>query len=117
MFKKIFVKIIVSALALFLTDKILSGIEIVDFGVAIWAALLLGVFNITIKPIVSLLALPLTILTLGLFSFVINGAFFLLVASLLDGFHVSGFFTAILAAILMSIISSFIYSFLDKKYR
>lgn len=117
MFKRIIVKILVNALALFLVDKVLSGIEIASFGVAVWAALLLGVFNITIKPIVSFLALPITFLTLGLFSFVINGAFFLLVSSLIDGFHVNGFFTAIIAAMLMGIINSLIHSILDKKYR
>ena len=117
MFKRMLVKILVNALALFLVDKVFSGIEIADFGVAIWAALLFGIFNITIKPIVSFFALPITFLTLGLFSFVINGAFFLLVSSLVSGFHVDGFFTAILAAILTSIINSLIHSILDKKYR
>ncbi len=117
MFKRPIIKILIGALSLFLAEKVIPGIEIADFWVALWAAFLLGVFNITIKPIVSLLSLPITFLTLGLFTFVINGAFFLLVSKLIDGFHVSGFFTAILGAILTSIISNLFYSFLDKKYR
>jgi len=114
MFKKPIIKLLVTALALFLAEKLIPGIEIVDFWVALWAAFILGVLNFTIKPIVSILALPITFLTLGLFTFVINGLFFLLVSHLIDGFNVDGFFTAILGSIVTSIISSVINSLIDK---
>ncbi|OEF97833.1 phage holin family protein [Desulfuribacillus alkaliarsenatis] len=117
MFKRAVIKIIVVALALFLAEKIIPGLEIADFWVAVWAALILGVINITIRPIVCFLTLPITFLTLGLFTFVINGVFFLLVAHILEGFYVEGFLTALLGSIVTSVISSLISSLLDKKYR
>lgn len=117
MFKRPIIKIIIGALSLFLAEKVVPGIELTDFWVALWAALILGIFNITIKPIVKLLSLPITFLTLGLFTFVINGIFFLLVAHILDGFYVEGFLAAILGSVVTSIISSVLHSFLDKKYR
>ena len=74
-------------------------------GAALVAALLLGLVNTLIRPLLLLLTLPVTVLSLGLFIFVINGLMFWLVAQLVDGFHVDSFWSAILGALLYSVIS------------
>jgi putative membrane protein len=86
--------------------KVLPGIQIDHFSVLIWATLVLGLLNAFLRPIVLLFTLPVTILTLGLFTLVINGVMFYLAAHLVDGFRVSGFGTAFLAALLFSLFSS-----------
>lgn len=73
---------------------------------AMVAALVLGILNWTVKPILHILSLPITILTLGLFSFVINGAVISLLARLMDGMSVSSFFAAMLVALVISIVNS-----------
>ena len=82
-----------------------SGIHINGFGSALWAALILGLVNTLIKPIFQLLTLPITIVTLGLFLFVINGLMFWMVGSILSGFRVDGFWWAVGGAILYTLIS------------
>ena len=82
-----------------------SGIHINGFGSALWAALILGLVNTIVKPVFQLLTLPITIVTLGLFLFVINALLFWLVGSLFKGFQVTGFWWAVAGAILYSIIA------------
>lgn len=84
---------------------LVPGIAVSSFVTALVAALVLGLVNTIIRPILILLTLPATILTLGLFIFVINGLLFLGVANLLEGFQVAGLWPAILAAILYSVVS------------
>lgn len=103
----------INMLALLIVVHILPGITIASIWAGFWAALILGVVNTFIKPIFILFTLPLTVLSLGLFLFIINGVMLLLVAALVPGFAVSGLFIAIIGALLLSIISGLIGEFLD----
>jgi putative membrane protein len=102
----IFIRMIIAMLGLFLASQLLPGVTIFGTGTFILAALLLGLVNAVVRPIAFLLTLPLTIITLGLFLFVLNAAMFGLVAALLDNFTVSGFWSAIFGAIIVSITST-----------
>ncbi|PLQ02091.1 phage holin family protein [Cupriavidus pauculus] len=103
---------IINAASLFLVSYLLSGIELRGFGAAMVAALVLGLVNTLIRPILVILTLPVTLLTLGLFIFVINALLFLFVGNLLQGFVVSGFGAALLGSILYSVISTILASVL-----
>ncbi|MCA3230935.1 MAG: phage holin family protein, partial [Cupriavidus sp.] len=91
---------------------LLSGIELRGFGSAMVAALVLGLVNTLIRPILVILTLPVTLLTLGLFIFVINAMLFMFVGNLLQGFVVSGFGAALIGSILYSVISTTLASVL-----
>jgi len=93
-------------LGLFLASSLIPGVEITGTGTFILAALLLGLVNAFVRPIAFLLTLPLTIVTLGLFMFVLNAAMFGLVAALLDSFIVAGFWSALFGAIIVSLTST-----------
>jgi putative membrane protein len=101
----IIVRMLIIALGLGLANVVVAGVNIQGTGTLLFAALLLGLVNAIIRPIVVVLTLPLTILTLGLFLFVVNAAMFGLVAAMLDQFQVSGFFAALFGAIIVSITS------------
>jgi putative membrane protein len=96
---------LVNAVALFALPYLFTGIKVPSFTAALVAALILGLLNTLIRPILVVLTLPVTILTLGLFIFIINGLLFWLVGSLDLGFRVDGFWTAVLGAIVYSVIS------------
>ncbi len=96
---------IINAASLFLVGSLISGIHLGGFGSAMLAALVLGLVNTLIRPILVILTLPVTLLTLGLFIFVINALLFLFVGNLLQGFVVDGFGSALLGSILYSVIS------------
>jgi putative membrane protein len=96
---------LINALALLTVAYVLPGIEVADITSALVAALVLGLVNALIRPVLILLTLPATILTLGLFIFVINGLLFWMVGSWLEGFAVSGFWWGVLGAIVYSIVS------------
>src|SRR5262245_27616998 len=98
-----FVRLVISALGLWLAQAIVPGIEISGTGTLVAAALLLGIVNALVRPLVILLTLPLTLVTLGLFLLVVNAAMLGLVAALLDGFHVSGFGAALLGSIVVGL--------------
>jgi putative membrane protein len=91
--------------ALLALPYLLSGIKISDWKTAAIVAVVLGLLNVLIKPLLFLLTLPISILTLGLFTFVINGFLFWLAARLIDGFSVDGFGWAMAGAIAYSLIS------------
>jgi putative membrane protein len=93
-------------LGLFLASAIVPGVTITGVGTFILASILLALVNVFVRPIALVLTLPLTVVTLGLFLFVINAAMFGLVASMLDGFLVSGFWAAVFGAIVVSITST-----------
>lgn len=95
-----------NSLALFFVMKLMPGIHIDRFQDLLLAALAIGLLNAFLRPIIVLLTLPVTLLTLGLFAFVINGLTFYLAAHLVSGFHVSGFGAAFIAALLFSLFSS-----------
>ena len=102
-----FVTWAITALGLLIISQIRLGIEIKNLGTAVVAALVLGILNAILRPILGFFALPITILTLGLFLLVVNAATFGLVAFLLNDFHVAGFVPALLGSLLVSFISWF----------
>lgn len=96
---------IVNAAALMLVAYLYPGVAVTSFAAAMVAALVLGLVNAVVRPILVLLTLPVTLLTLGLFLFVINALLFWFVAEVVQGFHVSGFGGALVGSILYSIIT------------
>jgi len=96
---------ILNAMALLAVAYLLPSIHVASFGAAMFAALLLGLVNAVVRPLLLLLTLPVTLLTLGLFIFVINGLMFWLAGSLIEGFAVAGFWPAVLGSLLYSVIS------------
>ena len=105
---------ILNALALLAVAYLLPGIQVDGFGSALIAALVLGLINALIRPLLVLLTLPITILTLGLFMLVINGLLFWLAGSVLRGFEVNGFWVGVLGALLYSIIA-YVFSWIIPK--
>ena len=99
------IRAVFAALGLWLADQLLSGVSFVDAKTLIIAAVLLGLVNAVIRPIVVILTLPFTIITLGLFLLVVNAAMIGLVAYLLKGFIVDGLGSGILAAIITGLVS------------
>jgi putative membrane protein len=100
---KIIVRWLLLAAALLFVAYLYPGVQVTSFGAALIAALVLGLLNALLRPILVLLTLPVTVLTLGLFLFVINALMFYFAASLLDGFHVTGFVAALIGSILYSV--------------
>jgi len=96
---------IVNAAALLLVAYLYPGVQVESFFAAAMAALVLGLINAVVRPILVILTFPVTLLTLGLFLFVINALLFWLVAEIVQGFHVSGFLAALIGSILYSLIT------------
>ena len=105
------INILISALAVFASAYILPGVHVDTFLTAIIVAVILGVVNMILKPILVILTLPITIVTLGLFYFVINALMILLVANLVPGFTVDGFWWALIYSLVLSIVSSVLNMF------
>lgn len=103
------VRIIISAVVAFGLSYILKGIHIDEFTTALVLALVLAVFNAILKPLLIILTLPITVLTFGLFLFVINACIILLAGKFVDGFTVDGFWWALLFSLLLSVLTSFLY--------
>lgn len=108
---------LVAAISLLVTAKIVPGIEVSSFTAAIFAVVIIGFVNATVKPIITILTLPLTILSLGLFLFVVNAISLSLagwLASAFDiGFKVSGFWPPLFGSIVLSLVSGFIGKFVN----
>lgn len=100
----ILIRWVLNAAALWIVAHLISGVTYRSIPTLLWAAALLGLVNALIRPILLLVTLPLNILTLGLFTFVINAIMLLLVDALIPGFNVAGFGTALLAAVLLAIV-------------
>lgn len=96
---------LVNALALIAVAYLMPSITVSSFGAALVAALILGLVNAIVRPVLVLLTLPVTILTLGLFIFVLNGLLFWAVAEWVEGFAVGGFWSGVIGAVLFSIVS------------
>jgi putative membrane protein len=109
--KRFIVHWIVIGVALWVTAFILPGVEVASWQALAIAAVVLGFLNAIVRPILTLLTLPITILTLGLFYLVVNGLVFALAARLVPGFAVGSIWWAILGALVVSLISGFIGSF------
>jgi putative membrane protein len=103
--KGFLVRLLITALGLWVADRLLPGIGIADTSALLISALLLGFVNALIRPMIFFLTLPLTILTMGLFILVVNGISVALVAWLVPGFHVAGLWSATMGAIIVSLTS------------
>ncbi|ANN69040.1 phage holin family protein [Bordetella bronchialis] len=103
---------ILNAVALLVVAYLLPGISVASFGSALIAALVLGLLNMLVKPVLVLLTLPITIVTLGLFLIILNALLFWFAGSILKGFQVNGFWWAVIGAILYSIISGLLSTLL-----
>jgi putative membrane protein len=111
------VRLLINALGLYAASAIVAGFEVVGTGTLIVAALLLGIVNAIVRPILVFLTLPLTLLTLGLFLLVVNGISLALVAWLVPGVTVSGLWAATLAALIVSLTSWFASMFIGSSGR
>ena len=105
---------ILNAVALLVVAYVLPGIGVASFGSALLAALVLGLINSLVKPVLILLTLPITIVTLGLFLLVLNALMFWMAGSILKGFQVNGFWWAVGGAILYSLISGFLSNLINQ---
>lgn len=99
-----------NGLGLFIVSRIVPGIILSDFASALIAVIIIGLVNAFIKPVLVLLTLPINILSLGLFTFIINALLLLLASALAPGFEVDGFGTALIGSILLSIINILLHS-------
>ncbi|OGH10820.1 MAG: hypothetical protein A3B38_03920 [Candidatus Levybacteria bacterium RIFCSPLOWO2_01_FULL_36_13] len=105
---------VVSAMVIFSVAYILPGVHVANFTSAIVLALVLGIINAILKPILLILTLPITILTLGLFALVLNALLILLAASVVPGFSVDGFIWALVFGLVLSIANTVVNNFLPK---
>lgn len=99
---------ILLALTLVFVAWLLPGIHLMSFSSALWAALVIGIINVFIRPILMIITVPINIITLGLFTFILNALLLMLVAHVVSGFIIDGFFSALIGSILISIVSVFI---------
>ena|SRR5579864_6255906 len=106
----ILINLLLSTIAVLITAKILPGVHINNLLTAVIVAVVLGIINVVIKPILFFLTLPINILSLGLFTFVINGLLVLLVSTIVPGFHVDNILWAILFSLILSVVNWFISS-------
>ena len=111
------IKLLLNAIAVFILAHFLSGVQVDGYLTAIIVAVVLSILNLLVKPVLVILTLPITIVTLGLFLLIINALIILLADKLVDGFSVSSIWTALLFSILLSILQSILHSLLkdDKK--
>ena len=112
---KTVIRMLFTAVAVLIIAKYLPGVEVSDFTIAMFVAIVLVFLPITVQPILVILTLPATIFTLGLFLLVINAFIIQIAGYFVDGFNVDGFWTALLFSILLSISQSILYSFLKEK--
>lgn len=108
---------VLTAAILLLVDAMMPGIQISGFGTALLAAFVMGLVNFFIRPVLALLTLPLNLLTLGLFSFIVNAFMFALVAWLVPGFEVSNFLSALVGSLLMALMTSVLGMFMGDRSR
>ncbi len=106
------IKLLVNAIAVFILAEFLSGVSVDGYVGAIIVAAVLSILNVLIKPVLVVLTLPVTIVTLGLFLFVVNALIILLADKLLSSFSVDGIWTAIIFSVLLSILQSILHSFI-----
>ncbi len=113
---KLITRWLLLAAALLLVAYLYPGVSVQSFTSAMLAALVLGLLNTIVRPLLVLLTLPVTVLTLGLFLFVINATMFYFAASVLDGLHVTGFGAALIGSLIYSLISMIIESALERLF-
>ena len=110
---KLLVKWLLSATALMAVAYLYSGVQLSGFAAALWASLIIGLLNSLVRPVLLLLTLPITVLTLGLFFFIINALMFYAASGLSSGFEVRGFGAALVGSLLYSVAGLLIDSALE----
>jgi putative membrane protein len=113
---KLLSKLALSACALVLVAHVAQGVQVISFTSALWAAVVIGLLNVFVKPIAVILTLPVTVLTLGLFYFVINALLFWAAGTMLDGFKVNGFLAALVGSLMYSLCQLAIEAVLDRLF-
>ena len=115
--KGIVIRWLILTIAIMLTSYLLEGIHVTGFFSALFAAAILGILNAFFRPILIVLTLPINMLSLGLFTFVINAVLLLMVSGVIPGFEVRGFWSAVFGSLTISIVSWLLSSFLSDKGR
>lgn len=114
---KLIARWLLLAAALLMVAQLYSGVTVADFGTALIAALVLGLLNTLVRPLLVVLTFPVTLVTLGLFLFVINAALFWAAARLLDGFNVAGFGAALIGSIAYSLCGMVIDAAMERLFQ
>ena len=109
---QLLIALVLNAVALVITTKIVPGISVDNYTTALLAAIVLGVVNTFVKPILSYLSAPVTTVTLGLFTFVINAVVLMIVSAIVPGLMIDGWLAAILGAVVLSVVSTILASVL-----
>lgn len=112
---KLILKLLLTTVAVLLIAHFLPGVTVKSFGAALLVALVLGILRLFVKPIMVVLTLPITLITFGLFLFVIDALIVLIAPKIVPEFQVSGFWTAFLFSLILSVLQSLLYSFLEEK--
>lgn len=105
---KLLIRLVISTIAVLVTDMLLAGVQLGEFPAALWVAIVLGFLNAVVRPLLILLTLPVTLVTLGLFVLVINAGIVMLTAQLLDGFHVRNFWWALAFSVVLWAVQGFL---------
>jgi putative membrane protein len=108
---KFILNILVSAVAVLFTAWLLPGVQVTDFVSALLVAVVLAFLNTVVKPILTILTIPITFFTLGFFLLVINAGMIILASKLIPEFHVSGFWWALLFSLILSVVTSILNAF------
>lgn len=106
----ILINLLLSGIAVFTAAYVLPNVEVESFTTALVAAIVLGVINAILRPVLLILTLPINVMTLGLFTFVLNALLILLAANIVPGFHVNGFLPALILGLVLSLINFFLSS-------
>ncbi len=109
------IRLILNAVAILLTSLLLSGVHVDGFWAALLLALVLSILNVVLKPLLIILTIPITVLTLGLFLIVINAGVLLLADSFVDGTRIDGFWWAVLFGLIVSVVNSILYRLAGEK--
>ncbi len=112
---KLIAKWIIVALTILALPSFVTGITVSSFGIALLVALFFGVLNTVVRPLILLVAFPITLITFGLFSFVVNAFLFWGVGSFVKGFEVAGFVPALIGSLVVSLVSSVMHAVLSKE--
>lgn len=104
---KFLLRTLITAGALMVVSYVVPGIEITGWVPAVIASVFLIILNVLVRPVLIVLTLPVTVITLGLFIFVINASILLFIASFVDGIHIASFWSALIGSLLLSLISTF----------
>lgn len=111
----ILVRWLILTVAILIASYLLDGIHVSGFFSAFFAAAILGILNAFFRPILIILTFPLTVVTLGLFTFVINAILLMMVSGVISGFEVRGFWTAVFGSLLISLVSWLLTSFVNER--